>query len=120
MLRRYLLYLTRWQLSTPILAFCVAYFARFGNLWATVLANFIGGLIFFWVDQYIFTNRILGISWAVKDDVVCADCGQVARGYRLVKAPNYDRSRDTEPEFRCEKCSAAKTQALVAQGVTLE
>lgn len=48
------LYLMRWQLSTPILAFCVVYLATFGEFWATVIANFIGGLIFFWVDRLIF------------------------------------------------------------------
>ncbi len=41
---RYLMYLIRWQLSTPVLAFCVVFFSRYGNVWATVIANFLGGL----------------------------------------------------------------------------
>jgi hypothetical protein len=54
LLKKYLLYLTRWQLSTPILALCVVWFATLGTTVATVLANLIGGLIFFWVDRWIF------------------------------------------------------------------
>lgn len=53
MIKKYLLYLLRWQLSTPILAICLSFF-NFGNFWNTVLANLIGGLIFFWVDRLIF------------------------------------------------------------------
>ena len=54
LLYKYPLYLLRWQMSTPILALCVAYFAQLGTVWATVLANLIGGLLFFWVDRLIF------------------------------------------------------------------
>ena len=55
-LRQYLLYLLRWQLSTPLL-FCVIYFIDLPKFWQTVLANFIGGLIFFWVDRLIFMKK---------------------------------------------------------------
>ena len=51
--KRYVIYLFRWQLSTPILALCLSLF-HYGNFWNTVLANFIGGLIFFWIDRLIF------------------------------------------------------------------
>ena len=54
MIKKYILYLLRWQLSTPILAICCCGFGSFGVLSATVLANLIGGLIFFWVDKLIF------------------------------------------------------------------
>ena len=48
MIRKYALYLLRWQLSTPILAVCVYYLTRsLGVMWATIAANLIGGLIFF-------------------------------------------------------------------------
>ena len=57
MVKKYLLYLLRWQLSTPILALCVCYFAGLGEIWATVIANLIGGLIFFWVDRFIFKDK---------------------------------------------------------------
>ena len=57
MIKKYILYLIRWQLSTPILAICVAYFASYGTTMATVIANFIGGLMFFWVDKWIFKNK---------------------------------------------------------------
>jgi hypothetical protein len=52
--KRYILYLIRWQLSTPLLAPIVAYFkqsdAIFGTRedWiAASVANLIGGLIFY-------------------------------------------------------------------------
>lgn len=54
MVKKYLLYLLRWQLSTPILAVCLVWLGGLGELWATIIANLIGGLIFFWVDNLIF------------------------------------------------------------------
>ena len=57
MFKKYFLYLIRWQLSTPILAVCVIWLASLGTTWATIIANFIGGLIFFWVDKWIFNKN---------------------------------------------------------------
>lgn len=54
MLKKYLLYLFRWQLSTPVLAICFAWLAQYGTVFATIIGNLIGGLIFFWVDKWIF------------------------------------------------------------------
>lgn len=116
MVKRYLLYLLRWQLSTPILAFCLV-FLSFGVTWNTVVANLIGGLIFFWVDRFIFTSRLLAPQWEVAENIVCQDCKvAVFRGYRLVKAKNYDRSSST-PEFRCEKCSHIKAVQQKKKGI---
>jgi hypothetical protein len=117
MIKRYLLYLLRWQLSTPILAVCLAALAALGTLWTTVAANLIGGLLFFWVDRFIFTSRRLGPVWNIKEDVLCEDCGTLAGGYRLVTCDNYDRANDARPQFRCERCSARKLEELRGQGV---
>jgi DNA-directed RNA polymerase subunit RPC12/RpoP len=111
--KRYGLYLVRWQLSTPILAACVYLLtSSLGATWTTILANLIGGLIFFWVDLWIFrkTNILFtGELWEAKEGVVCADCGEpIPRGYRLVKAASYDKSRDRNPQFRCPRCSRRK------------
>ena len=58
MIKKYLMYLLRWQLSTPILATCIVWFASYGSATASIIANLIGGLIFFWVDRKIFNyNR---------------------------------------------------------------
>ena len=55
MLKQYLLYLLRWQLSTPILAICLKLLhPHFGDVTVTIIANLVGGLIFFWVDKWIF------------------------------------------------------------------
>ncbi|MFA6897195.1 MAG: hypothetical protein WCQ96_02840 [Patescibacteria group bacterium] len=46
-------YLLRWQLSTPIL-YLVMTCVDLPDLQKTVLANFIGALVFFPVDELIF------------------------------------------------------------------
>jgi hypothetical protein len=116
-IKRYMLYLLRWQLSTPILAWCVIVFAMLGPTWATVIANLIGGMIFYFVDQFIFKSDKLNVSWEVKEEVICVDCKKNARGYRLVKSNNYDKRHDKHPEFRCEKCSEKKLEELRNKGV---
>lgn len=57
MIRKYLLYIVRWQLSTPILAICLIWLSSFGEIWSTIVANFIGALIFFWIDKLIFKDN---------------------------------------------------------------
>jgi hypothetical protein len=116
-LRRYALYLARWQLSTPLLAVVLVWLDALGALAATVVANLIGGLIFFWVDRFIFTSPTIHPAWEVRDEVRCADCGAVCRGYRLVRSGRYDRSADPAPQFRCEPCSARKAGELRQRGV---
>lgn len=54
-MKKFLLYLVRWQLSSPILYLCLQHL-NFGTFVNTVLANLIGGCIFFWIDKYIFKN----------------------------------------------------------------
>ncbi len=115
-LKRYGLYLIRWQLSTPILAGVGIVLASMGQIVAAIIANLIGGLIFFWVDRFIFTSRSLAAQWEVKENIRCVDCGKTTRGYRLVKTGTYDRSEDKEPEFRCEECSIKKSRDLKEKG----
>lgn len=118
--KRYGLYLLRWQASTPILAGVGILLASMGQWVAAIVANLIGGLIFFWVDQFIFTSQSLAAQWEVREKIACVDCGRVARGYRLVKSGDYDRSHDREPEFRCEACSKKKSEQLKEKGVKTE
>jgi len=51
-MRYFVLYLLRWQLSTPILWCVMAYLGS--GIWGTVAANLLGGLMFYGVDQWIF------------------------------------------------------------------
>jgi hypothetical protein len=53
LLLKYLTYIFRWQLSTPILALFTGGWSvdSFKN---SIVANFIGSLLFFWVDRWIF------------------------------------------------------------------
>ncbi len=115
--RRYGLYLLRWQASTPILAGVGILLASMGQIVAAIIANLIGGLLFFWVDRFIFTSQALAAQWEVREKIACADCGKITRGYRLVMSPNYDKSHDCKPEFRCEECSEKKTEELKKRGI---
>ena len=51
---KFILYLIRWQLSSPILFACLCWLPVNGKLSATIIANLIGGCIFFFVDRLIF------------------------------------------------------------------
>lgn len=52
-MKKLVLYLLRWQLSTPILAL-VLYLLHTNEITETIIANLIGGVIFFQVDKRIF------------------------------------------------------------------
>ncbi len=126
MIRRYLLYLLRWQLSTPILAPIIAYFKHSPTVMGTAedwigssVANLVGGLIFFWVDRFIFTTDKLGQVWQIHENITCIECGKVTRGYRLVQSKGYDKTA-AEPQFRCEDCSIKKADSLRKQGVQID
>ncbi len=54
---KFTLYLLRWQMSSPILAVALSMFESVGTLSATVIANLIGGCLFFFVDKWIFGKR---------------------------------------------------------------
>ncbi len=84
------------------------------SLWSTVLANLIGGAIFFWVDKFIFTSKAVEV-WHIKEGK-CDQCGKVSRLWRLVKTAGYDKTND-KPIFLCMECSKEKTDALRAHGI---
>lgn len=54
--KKYLLYLGRWQLSSIILFPVILVFGD-KPLLATILANLIGGMIFWYVDKWIFSHK---------------------------------------------------------------
>lgn len=54
---KYLLYLVRWQLSTPLLALIMRHCPVGGAMAKAVIANLMGGLLFFWVDRLIFKRK---------------------------------------------------------------
>lgn len=56
-MKKFLLYLLRWQLSTPILWAVITFLAVDNYLFKTLVANLIGGIIFFWVDKHIFNMK---------------------------------------------------------------
>ncbi len=111
-MKRFILYLVRWQLSTPILWLVVRQLGT--SVWSTVIANLIGGAIFFWVDKFIFTSAAVEV-WHLKEGR-CDNCGSHSHLWRLVKTAKYDRS-GSQPVFLCMKCSKAKTDELRARGI---
>ena len=57
MIKKYLLYLARWQASTLILAPVIWLMADYSSWAAAIVANLIGGLVFFWIDKWIFKPK---------------------------------------------------------------
>ncbi|MCU0650942.1 MAG: hypothetical protein MUC52_01755 [Candidatus Omnitrophica bacterium] len=112
-MKRFLFYLIRWQLSTPILWLVVKQLGV--GIWSTVIANLIGGAIFFWVDRFIFTSAVFEV-WHVKEKGRCDNCGKEAALWRLVRAKDYDRT-DAKPVFLCPRCSKEKLARLAEKGV---
>lgn len=114
-MRRFTLYLIRWQLSTPILWLVVRQLGA--GLWQTVIANLIGGSIFFWVDKFIFTSKAAEM-WHFKEKGKCDSCGRETSLWRLVLAPNYDK-RDAEAKFFCFDCSKKRTDKMRLEGIKI-
>lgn len=117
---KFILYLIRWQLSTLILAPAVAFFKHSPSLWGTkedwiaaIVANLIGGCIFFWVDRFIFKSKTVE-KWEILKKGKCFDCGKRDYVKRLVIASGgYDRTEDKNPEYRCQDCSKIKLKDLI-------
>lgn len=118
-IKKFIFYLFRWQLSTPILSVVLIWLATMNKWVAAAIANLIGGALFFWVDKWIFKERFLAPLWEIKENIKCVDCGKICQGFRLVKTGNYNRLKDEKPEFRCEKCSKKKLDQLRQQGVKI-
>ncbi len=117
---KFVLYLIRWQLSTPILAPIVAYYKHSGAMFGTkedwiaaTIANLIGACIFFWVDRFIFKSEAVE-RWEIIKRDKCFDCGKVGLVRRLITAPGgYDKTNHENPEYRCEDCSKKKLKQLI-------
>ena len=115
--KKYSFYLLRWQLSTPILAVVLKLLSNMNTLYATIIANLIGGLIFFWIDKIIFKKKTDVPLWEIKDNVECYDCHKSTKGYRIVEWGNYDKSEDKHPQYRCKDCSIKKMN-IISKKVT--
>jgi hypothetical protein len=115
-IKRFTKYLCRWQLSSPILALCIIYLP-FNPTVKTIIANIIGACFLYPVDRLIFKSPIYSPLWEIQEDIKCVDCGQIAKGFRLVKTKNYDKTEDKNPQYRCEGCSKVKLEELKGKGV---
>jgi hypothetical protein len=54
-MKKFTIYALRWETSTPVIALCL-WLLPFNTLVNTVIANFIGAVIFFKVDALIFNK----------------------------------------------------------------
>lgn len=90
--------------------YCSIIFISIGRIWATVIANLIGGLIFFWIDKIIFRKKSKLPKWEIQEGS-CIDCGLVGEVYRIVEWGKYDRN-DSEPKWRCKECSIKKMESI--------
>jgi len=84
---------------------------------STVIANLIGGAIFFWIDRFIFTSKAVEM-WHFREKGRCDDCGKETSLWRLVLAPNYDK-RESNPKFFCMGCSKKRTDELRRKGIRI-
>ena len=109
-IKKYGLYLLRWQASTPILAIVLFVLNPIGEFWATVVAIFIGGLVFFHIDNLIFKKKSKLPKWEIQNGT-CIDCGKEDTVYRIVEWGKYDRS-EAEPQWRCRECSLKKMENI--------
>jgi hypothetical protein len=119
-MKKLLLYMGRWQLSTFTLAPVIWLLALYGitNSWiAAFIGNFIGSLIFFWVDLWIFRSQHYEV-WQTRDGK-CDHCGQEGVVWRLVRAPMYDRNK-AKPVFLCIEHSQEKTEELRRAGIPVK
>lgn len=120
---KFVLYLIRWQLSTIVMTPVIATIKHSSSIWGTkedwiavIVANLVGGSIFFWVDRFIFKSKTIE-QWEILKQGQCHDCGKVDLVRRLVCAPGgYDKSDDKDPEYRCRECSEVKLKQLKKAG----
>jgi len=85
---------------------------------ATVVANLIGGSIFFWVDRFIFTSKAVEL-WHYRETGICPRCGRRSCLWRLVKTGTYDKT-DSTPVFLCHDCSGEKIKELKTKGINVK
>lgn len=55
-MKKFLIYLIRWQMSTPIIALCMSKL-NFSVGINTAIANLFGGIIFYFIDKRIFKEK---------------------------------------------------------------
>ena len=53
-MKRFFIYLLRWQASSIILAPCIYLLNSYGSIVSAVVANLIGGCLFYLIDKKIF------------------------------------------------------------------
>jgi len=58
--KRFLLYLIKWQCGTPVILLCMAGIPLSSGTLKTIIANVIGGIIFYPIDLALFNKRTEG------------------------------------------------------------
>lgn len=104
-------YIIRWQLSTPIIAMVLWLLSDLNITLATIIANFIGALIFFPLDKIIFKKKYDRPIWEIKEGI-CDHCGKTDIIYRIISWGKYNREDDKNPKFLCRNCSLEKMNLI--------
>lgn len=110
---RFLVYLFRWQTSGIILAPTLMILNQAHPVAATIVANAIGGICFYFIDRMIFKgSKAQKPLWEIRKNSICADCGKHDVGYRVVEWGKYNRTAVENPEFRCCDCANIKFEQV--------
>lgn len=114
---KYLLYVLRWViLAVPGALFFdnVRKLLGIENVYAAMVISqaMLGAMIFF-VDRVIFTSGTLPIPWETRPRVICADCGQKARCFRVAGERCCELPAEAAAHpFRCKDCEIKKLQKI--------
>lgn len=56
-MKRFFLYVLRWEASTIILAPCIYFLNQYGSIVSAIVGNFIGACVFYKLDKFIFKKK---------------------------------------------------------------
>jgi len=116
-MKKFFLYLLRWQCSTPILAVVTTWLASQNEWVAAAVANLIGGCIFFFIDRLIFKQPNSDIPlWQIAkgDNQYCYNCQKKSPVlFRVIEWKKFNwRAQRKDIHFRCAACAEQKLRAL--------
>jgi hypothetical protein len=114
---KYLLYVLRWViLAVPGALFFdnVRRILGIENVYAAMVISqaMLGAMVFF-LDRVIFTSGTIPIPWETRPRVVCADCGQKAKCFRVAGERCCELPAESAKyPFRCKDCEIKKLQQM--------
>lgn len=114
-MKRFIFYLIRWQLITPLVWFWVHSLGI--GLIPVIIFNLSCAVLFFTIDRFIFTSISLE-KCQIEQVSHCSKCGKREEIWRLVKVKDYTGS-GARPVFLCLECSQNKIKELREKGIKI-